>query len=1190
MAETVLDWLFAGGGVANMDSTMPAVVQGASEVQGPGSTAFGERLTALRFGAGVSCTARLPPGRVDSTRFAVRILFRVTSPVTTRGNLMESTGLPVTLFVEPGTAADRFNVGAGLANSSVGWTIANTANRKRLTLNQWYVASLVYDLDTLALLIDDQVVAVSAFPLGRLQAPRGDQLFVGTWVDGRQWPFRGEIAGLQVWLDIPEALEARLDADRGTPEWHLTRKENELRPALNLGPKTGDFYFDPAIGSYVQSYALAVISYTESHGVAFEMHGAILAKWRSNETLRRALGPLVSDEIDGRQSGSRKSLFRNGGIYWSPASGAFPVLDRMYLDFELLGEGSSPIGLPVADAEVIAGGKVQRFQAGKMYLRDGGSNAFEVHGAILAKYDASGGADRWGFPVTHESPVLRRTTEIGRSSEFERCTILWSPRTPASVIYGAIRATYRAQGGGPSGDLGFPTSDESDIPGAPGYARYNTFQRGSILFLNDRSIVCWPFKFWLGRLDTNEEDRDVFDADGQNDLYARVSIDINGGPVFDRRIPEGGGHYPSANIYDLRYEVPYEILPNTPDLRVHLRVEVWESDGGSLFSGGDDALGTVTKELTMANAWGLTENAAGVFTTRDLGPWVNSLDWSIKPQVGAHTPFDNWGAINRSTASVDWREYAAAFSDVDPDFEFDFGIVDDGLKALYYELVVKGLAAGGNCFGMSLEAIYAWKEMSRLGRPLARFTNWRDVENDFNVRHTYQAGADAIWWFLGQFLSGNTHDPKSVFQSSWDAFNRGMNPVLCVAQNYDFSGAPHCIIPTGWDRGSTPWRIQCLDPNLANTPTTIFIEPGDNTFSYDNGTSYRGGEWSGGRLQYMPFSVLNHTQRTPVWDAILLLLGGMVVFFGDGAEVSSLSDENGNSLDGSLVRSRDMLAGKLLRIQGLSGNGPVKGSVYVGRQEQPLFVFNPGVIRAVAAHTALLAQPGILAPVSRPDKLRDRLVKTPSVRPPVASDAPSNAIAGAALMELMRREGAPFFRPTRSTDLDIIRAVLRGKANGKLDGYLKQGLRGIRVQGDVALNENVALGFERLGARDNEINVKSDRARVYDVTLVNKLGAGKDFLKVTLSGLPAEASKATRLNAQPGIGVLDVITPGLAANARVLVDGVVHGQALKSAFNVRLEDGIRLVLPGPVDPGRLKVGSIDRLLGEGRGFRLILGQ
>jgi hypothetical protein len=75
----------------------------------------------------------LSPGQVDATRFAVRIAFRVTAPVTTRGNLIECT---FSIYVQPGNAPERFNIAADVENGLVGWTGANTYNCRSLLINQ----------------------------------------------------------------------------------------------------------------------------------------------------------------------------------------------------------------------------------------------------------------------------------------------------------------------------------------------------------------------------------------------------------------------------------------------------------------------------------------------------------------------------------------------------------------------------------------------------------------------------------------------------------------------------------------------------------------------------------------------------------------------------------------------------------------------------------------------------------------------------------------------------------------------------------------------------------------------------------------------------------------------------------------------------------------------------------------------
>ncbi|MEE4607510.1 MAG: hypothetical protein V2L15_01370 [Desulfobacteraceae bacterium] len=85
---------------------------------------------------------------------------------------------------------------------------------------------------------------------------------------------------------------------------------------------------------------------------------------------------------------------------------------------------------------------------------------------------------------------------------------------------------------------------------------------------------------------------------------------------------------------------------------------------------------------------------------------------------------------------------------------------------------------------------------------------------------------------------------------------------------------------------------------------------------------------------------------------------------------------------------------------------------------------------------------------------------------------------------------------------DTIHCALKGKTNAKLNSYYKRGMLGFQAQGDVATGEQVAIGYERMSARDNEIRIQSDRQRLYAISTAHKLGAGKDFIKVTLSGLP----------------------------------------------------------------------------------------
>lgn len=49
------------------------------------------------------------------------------------------------------------------------------------------------------------------------------------------------MAALQLHDDIPIELEAQLDERRSHPQWHLTYKQEEIKPSLGFGEPSGEF-------------------------------------------------------------------------------------------------------------------------------------------------------------------------------------------------------------------------------------------------------------------------------------------------------------------------------------------------------------------------------------------------------------------------------------------------------------------------------------------------------------------------------------------------------------------------------------------------------------------------------------------------------------------------------------------------------------------------------------------------------------------------------------------------------------------------------------------------------------------------------------------------------------------------------------------------------------------------------------
>ena len=823
MSTKVIDYTLDNLTPANPDASLPATVTGCAVVAGPGTTALGKYPKALSLSGGGELVTALPLALLDDRKFTVRLAFKIDTAVSTAQTLVESEAIPFNLSLTPGSGTSDFHLVSTVTTSSYGSGQASTRYLTDLHLATWYAADLVYDTDTLAVFVDGVISSVHAFPDGTVAAGTGDQLFIGRSGDG-SGQFDGAMAALELHADIPIDVESQLDERRSHPQWFLTYKQEEIKYTLAFGDPTDEFYFDFPSGAWIQPFANGIVMYHDANGQAFAMHGAILqAYWAL--PIRAAIGYLVSDELAGAQGGSRKSLFSGGGIYWSSGTGAIPVIGNIWVDYEGMGE-SGAIGLPTAAAVSIGGGQQQVFQRGQMYWRSGSAKAFMVIGAILAKFLATGGTAVWGFPVSNENDVLAGGNAIGQISEFQNCSIYWSPASGAAIIYGDIRDKYRNIGG-PAGSLGFPTSDESDVPGAarPPASTPSSTAASSGSAACRRRTSAWPSTSCSA---PSIPSRAKAGCGARTTSTCTRRSRTTASSCTTSAFP-GSGDHGGHNIYPVnkRFDLgPDGIIPNDIHRDITFGLDVWDSD----WPDDDDHLGNLHAELNAANAWGLRGNPTGLLNSGRFDH-INNISWAVAPHVNvaALPPAKKWwGVQNAGTDPITYEQYATAFRDVDS--EPEWWDITDWLEKLFYEVAVKRVAKDGNCFGMSLEAIYSKKDRSVLAEPIDRFTTWAPVVNEFNVKHQYQVGASAIWWFVGEFLSGQTHDPVSVFRATRNAFNAGCDPVICIAQNYDFSGAPHCILPVGWDDTVTPWEIQIRDPNFptmsdSDAPRVLYVDP-----------------------------------------------------------------------------------------------------------------------------------------------------------------------------------------------------------------------------------------------------------------------------------------------------------------------------------------------------------------------------
>ncbi|WP_426572154.1 LGFP repeat-containing protein [Aquihabitans sp. McL0605] len=224
----------------------------------------------------------------------------------------------------------------------------------------------------------------------------------------------------------------------------------------------------------VARYKGGNIYWTSTTG-AHEVHGAILTEFGKQASVNGILKYPTSDTLTSGDKKSRYSNFENGRIYYRSGIGTFTVPAPFFKKHESLKGIYGVLGYPTANVRT-SSDKLSRYQnyaSGRIYSKDG--SVVEVHGAVFTLHEKLGGVHGvLGYPL---GDLVAQPDKRGKAQWFGGGFIWYTPTTGAHALWGKVNDRYLANGNA-AGYLKYPTSDRQDV--GDGRGTYATFEHGNI--------------------------------------------------------------------------------------------------------------------------------------------------------------------------------------------------------------------------------------------------------------------------------------------------------------------------------------------------------------------------------------------------------------------------------------------------------------------------------------------------------------------------------------------------------------------------------------------------------------------------------------------------------------------------------------------------------------------------------------
>lgn len=226
--------------------------------------------------------------------------------------------------------------------------------------------------------------------------------------------------------------------------------------ATLIGAATGNVICGLQEGGCFQPFQRGAIYWSPASGAQI-VRSDIHVRWAGMKWETGRLGYPTGEQICGLRNGGCFQDFQNGAMYWSPASGAHPVLGSIQKKWASTSWEAGYLGYPTGGEKCGLTGKgcAQQFQGGRIYWSSDSGAHIMVSGRIWNSWGAGGyEKSALGYPAGEQVCGLR---DGGCFQDFQKGAMYWSPATGARPVLGAIREKW-ASTTWETGYLGYPTA------------------------------------------------------------------------------------------------------------------------------------------------------------------------------------------------------------------------------------------------------------------------------------------------------------------------------------------------------------------------------------------------------------------------------------------------------------------------------------------------------------------------------------------------------------------------------------------------------------------------------------------------------------------------------------------------------------------------------------------------------------